>query len=187
MTLLFRLSVIFVLCCSASAQSIPFPGPGGPSGAVAIYSTAITTNSGGNTGNSMRSPTATSGSSGTKVSIVAGCNTGTCSTGHVGICVQSATYNCVATPVEVTFGGGHGFSLGTGAVLQSDFVALTFSASATLIVIMDSTSSNQGFNNGSCGTIYFQSTTSYNVQSPAGSWSTFTGCSFGFSQIQAIP
>jgi hypothetical protein len=45
-----------------------------------------------------------------------------------------------AVPTEITFGGGHGFSLLAGEEIMSDEIAFAFAASDKLVMVVDCTS-----------------------------------------------
>ena len=104
-------------------------------------------------------------------------------------CVQSSGYVCTATPTELLFGGGHGFTFsgaaGTPASITSDWTS--FSTSGTnIIVIMDMDNATADFvmdQSGLTGpTCYLGAAlSSYNQASPAGSYAAATGfvCAVG--------
>lgn len=67
-------------------------------------------------------------------------------TDHASICIQNSTYNCQATPVELTFNSGsHGFSISAGQTITSDWVSFAFT-SATGTVFSSALGSNDNGN-----------------------------------------
>lgn len=77
----------------------------------------------------------------------------------------------IATPVELTFSGGSGFTITSGQTITSDFVNLNFTSSDSLVIIIDV--GNPGgnlFSSGetNCNLAFLGSATSWNVSSPTG-------------------
>jgi hypothetical protein len=61
----------------------------------------------------------------------------------IGIWDGNSGCNCTATPVEVTFSGGHGCTVPGGATLASDWISFAIDpASQSLVVILDVSASN---------------------------------------------
>jgi len=114
---------------------------------------------------------------------------------HASFEIQSANYNTLYGPAEITFGGGgHGF-LGSGAIggstIVSDWITLPHFIDNTMqmVVITDVTASGSflmGFRTvASCASWYSPiGVASYNVASPTGTW-TSAGYVFGLSKIEA--
>src|SRR5438552_4119351 len=55
--------------------------------------------------------------------------------------------NTAVTPVELTFSGGHGFSLGANSQIVSDWATLAFTGTDQLVVVMDITGGAPKFSN----------------------------------------
>ena len=83
--------------------------------------------------------------------------------------------DCTATPIELLFSAGHGFSLSAGATVTSDWATLLVDGSAGPVVIIDCTASvGHTAYLDSTGTIYHKTTTSYNTQNiTEGDWTEY--------------
>lgn len=96
-------------------------------------------------------------------------------TDHCSIGISNGTSaNTTATPTELTFSGGHGFSIALGTTITSDFVNFSgFTSTDKLVVIFDCNSAaNSGNWQDSSTTgnsLWFKAATvSWNVAAPAG-------------------
>lgn len=138
-----------------------------------VFSLSLTGNDNGSAGYTLRNRCLTTGG-GTKVRVTFQAS----STGsgliaaHCGIGVWdgSAGWSTIAPPVELLFGGGHGFSIATSASIVSDLANLTFNSGDTLIAILDCGATGDpaaltGQPANSLG--YAAATASYNVQGGA--------------------
>ena len=144
---------------------------------VTVFTDALTSGDvSGWGGFSIRNLCTTSGATGTKVRItVKAPASGTFKCDHVGIGKQSTTYNTAATPVELLFSGGSGFTLASGGgTLTSDFANMNVASGDVLIVIFDNSAAGGGTipsDSSAPGSSYdLAATASYNAASPAGSW-----------------
>ncbi len=85
-----------------------------------------------------------------------------------------ADFETVATPTELLFSGGSGFTIANNSVITSDWVNLSFAITDDLIVIMDIPAGGPGGTafSGSQGTHertwYKASVTTWNVAAPTG-------------------
>lgn len=99
----------------------------------------------------------------------------------IGVSTQSTVgatgaYDTTATPVELTFSGGHGFNLTTdNQTITSDWVTLAgFTTSNLLVVTIDQSSTGGGSCRSNTATgvqTYYITGATYNEASPGGSFS----------------
>ena len=76
--------------------------------------------------------------------------------------------NTTATPVELTFSGGHGFNIAANATIVSDWVNLSFNSSATLVVVMEAVASSNIGRAALINGLWFGTPPSYNVATTSG-------------------
>jgi len=168
---------------------------------TAIFSSATPDQDTGWNGYSIRTVATPLTGGGSQVRVVFSCvgNANVCATDHVAVCIQSTTYDCTATPVELKFGGVSGFSITVSGgqtcggnpctTLTSDFANLTVTSSNSLLVIWDSNASTgAGISSNTTagnGCWYKSATASYNVQNPTGTWTNYGTHQLGFEEIDA--
>src|SRR6185437_10235803 len=114
---------------------------------------------------------------------------------HCSIGVSNGTVaDCTAVPVELTFGGGHGFNIAGNATIVSDWVTLAASGTPTFVVVMDTSASGNTdvakVNPGGATLCYFDISEaggwpSYNLQNGGngGSWGS-TSSTYGVNLIE---
>lgn len=153
-----------------------------------IYSTALTTNTGGYGGKTCRSEVPITGGAQGQVRVTFAApvaNNLTILNAAIGISAQDATGSTTATPVELLFSGGHGFNITGGNSITSDWVNLSgFTSSDKLIVIVDVDGGGAGEVSYVLANIEYEkaATASYNVQTVAGYSSI--GATIGFNLIE---
>jgi hypothetical protein len=76
--------------------------------------------------------------------------------------------NTAATPVELTFSGGHGFNISPNTTIVSDWVNLSFGGTATLVVTLDRVASSDFARAGLVNGVYFGTPPAYNVATTSG-------------------
>lgn len=101
------------------------------------------------------------------------------STGSVG--------NTTATPVELTFSGAHGFTLGANASIVSDWVNLSgFTSSDLLVVIFDqnaATGGNEATEADTCTVFFYVASATYATATPATASGSILAV-YGFTTIE---
>lgn len=165
MRFLFALALLLGLSAGAQAQTT-------------IYTSTLPGTDSGNAGISWRDVLTITGSGLGQVRVTFHTPGGTSTVvDHASIGISTGTGTATtATPVELTFAGGHGFTYGTTAAsFVSDWVNLSgFTGSNKLVVIMDLNATTGGgdysvntSSTNATGTFYSASAT-WNVASPAG-------------------
>ena len=139
-----------------------------------IFTTNATTNAGAAAGYSLREICVTSGGGGTQVraSFKSGSG-GSLILNHASIGISTGTLaNTTATPVELTFNGGSsGFSISANTTITSDWVNLSISSGATVVIIEDNSNTAGQFGTqialgGGNGRYYYAATGTYNMATP---------------------
>lgn len=173
----FAFAVIALAACSQSLAQTP------------VFSAQYVSDGSGNAGASTRQVVPHISSGGTKVRVtILPAMSGAFSVSRASICVQAGGATCVAQPIELTFSGASGFGLAAnGAPAISDWASLTTSAGQSLLIVMDVTTSAISKNGtGPPGfTSYWASGTSWNNQSPGGTWSSVSTI-YGISLVEVM-
>ena len=175
----FFIAVFCSVCAPAFAQTT-------------IFTQTLTNNDSGNNGLSFRTCIPITGDSLGQVRVTFQSGSANWVVAHaaIGVSVTAVGVGCqqtTATPVELTFSGGSGFNLGSSSNLTSDWVNLSFTGSAILVVITDITSGNEELATGVTGVTSFLnvSGSTYNQANPAGySGSGTSGFVPGFNLVQ---
>ena len=163
--------------------------------ASTIYTNALPTGNSSSDGYSLRNicPVTASGKDQARVVFYSGTSAPTLVAAHCSIGIWDGTSNVpntVSTPVELLFGGGHGFSLATGLIKTSDWVNLTgFTNANDLVVIIDVTSGNYGADTGATGTTgcFKAASSTYNSASGAGFTASANTCRVnGIIEVQSV-
>jgi hypothetical protein len=132
-------------------------------------------------------PSIASGGTQIRVTLVAS-TANTFHLNNVSIGKQTTTYNTVATPVELKFGGVSGFTIAAGQTITSDWASFTSSHGDNLIVVTDYAGSNANSRFTSSGGLryYLLSVATFNQATPAGSWSS-DAFQIAVSRIDVLP
>lgn len=166
----FFTALVFIV--AAESQMMPFPGPGGVANTCGGPKTIFTASPSGNAnnaGNSLRvvanSLSSSTGCNQVRVTLASG--SGSMVVNNVSIGVQVSAGQTVATPTELLYSGGHGFSIGSSTSIVSDWASITMPGASNLIVVVDCGSP---CNNGATATSieYFLSGATYNQANPGG-------------------
>lgn len=154
--------------------------PAGGGGPTTLFSASPALNANDvNTGTSFRICCPITGSSSTQIratfqaSTTTGLTTGHCSIGKRDPAEVPNYPNTLATPLQLLFSGGSGFSIGSSASITSDWLTLSGFSLTTgdqAVVIFDATTpGGQRFNNANTGvTTFYQSGSSWNVADTIG-------------------
>lgn len=137
-----------------------------------IFTNSSWTDDSGNEGVSVRNVFAITGNAQDQVRVsFRAASAATFKTDHASIGLSTGTLsNTTATPVELLFAGGHGFTVSNGGTVTSDWVNLSgFTSSDKLVVIYDINAvAGSGANaqniNSTGNTVFFQAaSSSYNL------------------------
>lgn len=158
-----------------------------------IFTRTLTSSDSGNAGLSFRNVVPITGASLGQVRATFKAPAAGAKVNHAAIGVSTGSVgNTTATPVELTFAGAHGFTLGANATIVSDWVNLSALSTDKLVVIFDEASTGAGGNEATeadTSTVFFYTASAtYNVATPATASGTIAAVySVTTIETQAVP